>query len=82
GPLYGILREDLLILRKTLNDLIDKGFIRANRYPLPLITKTLRNLASTKWFIKLNIIAAFYKIRIAPGYKSKTAFRTRFGLFK
>ncbi|KAL2757168.1 hypothetical protein ACRALDRAFT_2103453, partial [Sodiomyces alcalophilus JCM 7366] len=51
-------------------------------YPLLLITKTLRNLASPKWFIKLNIVAAFYNIRIAPGYKGKTAFRTRFNLFK
>ena len=27
GPLYNILREELLVLRKTLIELLDKGFI-------------------------------------------------------
>jgi hypothetical protein len=27
GPLYGISREELLVLRKTLTDLLDKGWI-------------------------------------------------------
>jgi hypothetical protein len=30
GPLYGMSREELLVLRKTLTDLLDKGWIRAN----------------------------------------------------
>ena len=30
GPLYKIIRNKLLILRKTLNELLDKGFIRTN----------------------------------------------------
>ena len=30
GPLYRITRDELLILRKTLNELLDKGFIRAS----------------------------------------------------
>jgi hypothetical protein len=30
GPLYSILRDELLILRKTLIDLLDKGFIRVS----------------------------------------------------
>ena len=30
GPLYGITRNKLLILRKTLNELLDKGFICTN----------------------------------------------------
>ena len=29
-PLYGMTCNELLILRKTLNELLDKGFIRAN----------------------------------------------------
>jgi hypothetical protein len=27
GPLYGMFREELLVLRKTLTDLLDKGWI-------------------------------------------------------
>jgi hypothetical protein len=30
GPLYGISREKLLVLRKTLTDLLNKGWIRAS----------------------------------------------------
>ena len=56
--------------------------IRKDRYPLPLITETLRSLSKAKWFIKLNIIVAFYKIRIREGDKWKTAFRTRYRLYK
>ena len=40
---------------------------RKNRYPLPLIKKTLSNISKVKYFIKLNITAAFYKFRIAKG---------------
>ena len=32
GPLYGMIRNKLLILRKTLNKLLDKGFIRTSNF--------------------------------------------------
>jgi hypothetical protein len=78
GPLYNMSRDELLVLRRTLTDLLDKGFIRVSnspaaapvlfvkkpggglrfcvdyrglnkltkkdRYPLPLIYETLRNI--------------------------------------
>jgi transposase InsO family protein len=55
---------------------------KKDRYPLPLIRETLNNLSKAKWFTKLDVIAAFHKIRIAEGDEWKTAFRTRFGLFE
>ena len=100
GLLYGITRDKLLILRKTLNELLDKGFIRAsnslvgapvlfikkerglrfcmnyrglnnmtkkNQYPLHLIKQTLSGILKIRYFTKLNITAAFHKIRIAKG---------------
>ncbi|KAI0994838.1 hypothetical protein K3495_g13345 [Podosphaera aphanis] len=33
GPLYGMSREELLVLRKTLTELLDKGFIRVSNSP-------------------------------------------------
>ena len=33
GPLYKITRDKLWILRKTLNELLDKGFIHTNNSP-------------------------------------------------
>ena len=116
GPLYNMSRDELLVLRKTLTELLDKQFIRVSnssaaapvlfvrkpggglrfcvdyrglnkitrkdRYPLPLIYETLRNIGRAKWYTKLDVIAAFHKIRIAGGDEWKTAFRTRYGLFE
>ena len=109
-------REELLVLRKTLTELLDKGFIRVSkspaaapvlfvrkpggglrfccgyrvlnkitrkdRYPLPLIQETLNRISKARWFTKLDVIAAFHKIRVAEGDEWLTAFRTRFGLFE
>ena len=55
---------------------------RKDRYPLPLIHETLRTIGRAKWFTKLDVIAAFHKIRIAEGDEWKTAFRTRYGLYE
>jgi hypothetical protein len=116
GPLYSMSRDELLVLRKTLTDYLDKGFIRVSsspaaapvlfvrkpggglrfcvdyrglnkitkkdRYPLPLIHETLQNISKARWFTKLDVIAAFHKIRITEGDEWKTAFRTRYGLFE
>ena len=94
-------RDELLVLRKTLTELLNKGFIRVSsspaavpvlfvrklggglrfyvdyrrlnqitkkdRYPLPLIYKTLRNISKARWFTKLDIITTFYKIRVTEG---------------
>jgi hypothetical protein len=111
-----MLRDELLVLRKTLTDLLNKGFIcvsslpaaapvlfvrkpggglrfcvdyrglnrvtKKDRYPLPLIYETLRNISKARWFTKLDVIAAFHKIRITEGDEWKTAFRTCYGLFE
>lgn len=116
GPLYNMSKDELLVLRKTLTDHLDKGFIRVShsaaaapvlfvrkpggglrfcvdyralnaitkkdRYPLPLIHETLRTIGQAQWFTKLDVSAAFHKIRIAKGDEWKTAFRTRYGLFE
>lgn len=116
GPLYNMSREELLLLRKTLTELLDKNFIRVSsspaaapvlfakkpggglrfcvdyralnaitrkdRYPLPLIRETLRSISHAKWLTKLDVTAAFHKIRITEGDEWKTAFRTRYGLYE
>ncbi|KAL5614260.1 uncharacterized protein BROUX77_000097 [Berkeleyomyces rouxiae] len=116
GPLYSMSRDELLVLRKTLSDHLDRNWIRASsspggapvlfarkpggglrfcvdyrginaitekdRYPLPLISETLRALSKAKYFTKVDVRAAFHKIRIKEGDEWKTAFRTRFGLFE
>ena len=116
GPLYNMSKQELLVLRKELISLLDKGWIRVSsspaaspvlfarkpggglrfcvdyralnaitkkdRYPLPLIQETLNNLSRARWFTKIDVSAAFHKIRINAGDEWKTAFRTRFGLYE
>jgi hypothetical protein len=55
---------------------------KKDRCPLPLIHETLERIGKACWFTKLDVIAAFHKIRIAEGDEWLTAFRTRFGLFE
>jgi hypothetical protein len=40
-----------------------------NRYLLPLIRETLNQISRAKYYTKLNIIAAFNKIRITKGHE-------------
>jgi hypothetical protein len=53
-----------------------------NRYPLPLIREPLDALYGAKIYTKLDIIAAFSKLRIAEGHEWKTAFIICFGLYE
>ncbi|KAF4475965.1 Transposon Tf2-8 polyprotein [Colletotrichum fructicola Nara gc5] len=92
GPIYSMSKEELLVLRKTLTDLLDKGFIRASNSPAaaPILFvrkpggglrfcvdyHTLRQLSKAKWFTKLDVSSAFWKIRMREGDEWKTAFRT------
>ena len=39
-------------------------------------------MAKATYYTKLNIIVVFNKLRIASSEEWKTAFRTRYGLFK
>ncbi|ERF68926.1 hypothetical protein EPUS_09504 [Endocarpon pusillum Z07020] len=116
GALYGMSRNELEVLDKTLKDYLSKNFIRAskspaaapvlfvkkpggglrfcvdyrglnaitvkNRYPIPLIQETLDKLCKAMWYTKLDIVAAFHRIRMAHGDEWKTAFRTRTGLYE
>jgi hypothetical protein len=116
GPLYSMSAEELLVLRKSLDELLQKGYIRPtaseaaapvlfvkkpggglrfccdyralnaitkhDRYPLPLIAETLRNLSGAKWLTKVDVVSAFHQIRMAKGHEHKTAFRTRFGSYE
>ena len=53
-----------------------------NQYPLPLIQETLARLSKAKYFTKLDIVAAFNRLRIAKGDEWLTTFQTRYSLFE
>lgn len=53
-----------------------------NRYPIPRIKETLTRIANKKYFTKLDIIAAFNRVRIQEGHEWLTAFSTRYGQYE
>ena len=55
---------------------------RKDHYPLPLIQETLNSISKAKFFTRLDVIAAFHKIRVEEGDEWKTAFQTCYRLFE
>ena len=53
-----------------------------NRHPLHLISEILDRLSGAKFFSKIDIKEAYYRIRIREGDEWKTAFRTRYGYYE
>ncbi|SJL06752.1 related to TY3B TY3B protein [Armillaria ostoyae] len=53
-----------------------------NRYPLPLISKLMDKLGSTKYFTKLDICWEYNNIQIKKDDEWKAAFRTNHSLFE
>lgn len=57
-------------------------FTQKNRYSLFLINETLKWIEKIIWFIKLNVITVFHKIKIEKRQKWLIIFHTRYKLFE
>ncbi len=55
---------------------------KRDRYPIPLIDEVLARIQGSKYLTRLDIIAAFNKLRISPGSEDLTTFITSFGAYK
>lgn len=55
---------------------------KKDKYPLPLLDEVLSRMTRAKIFTKLDIRAAFNRIRMAEDSEELTSFRTRYGQFK
>ena len=55
---------------------------KKDRYPIPLIEETLAQLEGAKYFTKIDIHQAFYRIKMSKDSKELTTFLIRFGTFK
>ena len=53
-----------------------------NRYPLPLISEIMDRVTRAKYFSKIDLKDAYYRLRIKTGDEWKTAFRTRYGHYE
>src|SRR5215813_14873204 len=62
---------------RQLNDITIK-----DRGPLPRIDETLDRLYGVNELTKLDLVGAYYRLRIKEGEEWKTAFRIRYGLFE
>ena len=67
----------LIIDYQQLNEIIIK-----DRTLLPLIIEIKDRLQKANWFTALNLKNGYHHVRIKLGYEWKTAFRTKYGLFK
>jgi Reverse transcriptase (RNA-dependent DNA polymerase)/Retroviral aspartyl protease len=70
----------------TLRPVIDfrklNAITKKNRYPLPRIDELQDRLLGAKFFTKIDVRDAFYRVRMKEGEEFKTAFKTRFGLYE
>jgi len=55
---------------------------KRDKYPIPLIDQVLARVQGSKYPTKLDIIAAFNKLRMNPDSEDLTTFVTSFGAFK
>ncbi|SLM34528.1 t18348probable pol truncated-rice blast fungus magnaporthe gypsy retrotransposon [Lasallia pustulata] len=55
---------------------------KRNQYPIPLIEETLAKVTGCKYLIKLDVIAAFNKLRMHPNSEDYTTFITSMGAYK
>ena len=58
------------------------GITVKERYSLPHIKETPRQLTKATWVSKVDVCAAFHKLRVRGGDEFKTVFRTRYGSFE
>ena len=56
--------------------------IKKNRYSMSLITETLNRLCKIKYYIKIDIMIAFNRLKMFFESEKFIAFRTRFGFFE
>ena len=62
---------------RALNDIMIK-----DRHPLPHIEEAVNQIQEAKYFTKIDLYQYFHQIRIQEGDIWKTAFQSRYGLYK
>ena len=81
SPILFVKKKDgslrLFVDYRALNDITIKA-----RYPLPRIDETLNQIRAAKYFTRLDLRSGYNLIRINEGDEWKTAFRTRYALYK
>lgn len=52
-----------------------------NKFPMPIVEELLEELASTKYFSRLDLQAGFHQICMVESDEQKIAFKTHYGHF-
>ncbi|KAL0434120.1 UNVERIFIED_CONTAM: Retrovirus-related Pol polyprotein from transposon [Sesamum latifolium] len=82
---YRMAPSELKELKKQLEELLDKGFIRPSISPWGapvLFVKKKDGIERCHVFSKIDLRSGYWQLRIEEGSISKTAFRTRYGHYE
>ncbi|KAI5652215.1 hypothetical protein M9H77_29402 [Catharanthus roseus] len=79
---YRMAPPELAELKKQLQGLIDAGFIRPSKYPIPLVADLFDQLGHARYFTKLDLRSGYYQVRISEGDEPKTTCITRYGSYE
>ena len=55
---------------------------KIDAYPIPLINEILDCLCKARVFLKINLSKVYHQVAFKPSYTHKSAFLTKYGLFK
>ena len=69
--------QRMCVYYRALNEVTIK-----NKYPLPRIEDLFDQLKGARVFSKIDLRSGYHQLRIRPSNIAKTAFTTRYGLYK
>ncbi|GJZ36603.1 putative reverse transcriptase domain-containing protein [Tanacetum coccineum] len=89
-PHYRMSQGEHEELRRQVEELVSKGHVCESMslcavprlFPIPHLDDLLNQISGAAIFTKLDLKSGYYQIRLRPGDKWKTAFKTRKGLYE
>ena len=79
---YRMAPKELAEMKKQLEELLEKGFIRPSSSPRGCPAIFVKKKAGAKVFSKIDLRSRYHQIKIRPQDIPKTAFSTRYGLYE
>ncbi|GJU45643.1 hypothetical protein Tco_1202909 [Tanacetum coccineum] len=79
---YRLAPSEMQELSTQLQELSDNGFLKQNRYPLPIIDNLCDQLQGSSIYPKIDLRSGYHQLRVWEEDILKTEFRTRYGHYE